>query len=75
VTIDDQLIARLRQRWEAEVRPNAQPMERAAKAQYEVIQSLRREQQRLVDEADRVQRLIDQLDEEYKKLTTPRPGE
>jgi hypothetical protein len=29
----------------------------------------------LVDEADRVQRLIDQLEEEYKKMTTPKPAE
>ena len=34
---------------------------------------LRREQQRLIDEADRIQRTIDELDKEYQDMTTPRP--
>ena len=29
--------------------------------------------QQLIDEADRIQRAIDQLEKEYQNLTTPRP--
>ena len=39
----------------------------------EVLAELRREQQRLIDEADRIQRLIDELEQHYQQLTTPRP--
>ena len=45
----------------------------AAQAQYDVIRELRREQQRLIDEADRIQRLIDELERKYQDMTTPRP--
>jgi hypothetical protein len=34
---------------------------------------MRREQQRLIDEADRIQRSIDELEKEYQDMTTPRP--
>jgi hypothetical protein len=73
VTIDQQLVDRLRQRWDLEVRPHSEPMRQAAQAQYEVLTALRREQQRLIDEADRIQRLIDDLEREYQQMTTPRP--
>ena len=45
----------------------------AAQVHYEVITAMRDEQQRLIDEADRLQRAIDALEKEYQDLTTPRP--
>jgi len=73
VTIDQAKIDRLRQRWNAHVLPHDAAIREAAQAQYEVIAELRREQQRLIDEADRIQRLIDELEQQYQKMTTPRP--
>lgn len=73
VTTDRALLDNLRQRWNAQVRPHSQALGQAAQAQYEVIGALRAEQQRLIDEADRIQRLIDQLEKEWQQLTTPRP--
>jgi hypothetical protein len=73
VHIDQQHVDRLRARWEKDVRPHQQALRDAAQAQYEVISSLRREQQRLIDEADRIQRLIDDLEKQYQEMTTPRP--
>src|SRR5687767_9450821 len=46
----------------------------AAQTQYDVIAELRREQQRLIDEADRIQRVIDELERAYQEMTTPRPA-
>lgn len=74
VKIDQQQVDRLKQRWEREVKPHAGALQQAAQAQYEVLASLRREQQRLVDEADRIQRLIDQMEQDWQQLTTPRPS-
>jgi hypothetical protein len=73
VKIDQEKVDRLRQRWEQDVKPHAAALREAAQAQYEVIASLRREQQRLIDEADRIQRLIDQMERDYQQMTTPRP--
>jgi len=73
VTIDQAKIDRLRERWNQAVRPHDAALREAAQAQYEVITQLRKEQQRLVDEADRVQRTIDELEKEYQDMTTPRP--
>jgi len=73
VKIDQQKVDRLRQRWEQEVKPHADALRDAAQAQYEVITQLRREQQRLIDESDRIQRLIDELEGQYQQMTTPRP--
>lgn len=70
---DEQRMAALRQRWEQAVQPNRAALRTAAQAHYEVIGELRDEQQRLIDEADRIQRLIDQLEREYQDITTPRP--
>jgi hypothetical protein len=75
VAIDQAKLDNLRQRWEQDVRPHAAALRSAAQAQYEVISSLRREQQRLIDEADRIQRLIDELERDYQQMTTPRPEE
>jgi biopolymer transport protein ExbD len=73
VTIDQPKIDRLRERWNQAVRPHDAALREAAQAQYEVLTELRREQQRLIDEADRVQRTIDELEKEYQDMTTPRP--
>jgi hypothetical protein len=73
ITIDQAKIDRLRERWNAQVKPHDAAMREAAQAQYEVLAGLRREQQRLIDEADRIQRLIDELEQQYQQMTTPRP--
>ena len=73
VHIDQQKVDRLRQRWEKAVAPHREALKEAAQAHYEVLNQLRREQQRLVDEADRIQRTIDELEKDYQDMTTPRP--
>ncbi|MBV8782365.1 MAG: hypothetical protein JO353_13290 [Phycisphaerae bacterium] len=73
VHIDQPRIDRLQQRWNEAVRPHDAALREAAQAQYEVITELRREQQRLIDEADRIQRKIDELEKQYQDMTTPRP--
>jgi len=73
VEIDEAKVKDLRDRWEKVVAPHAAALREAAQAHYEVISALRREQQRLIDEADRIQRTIDQLEKEYQGMTTPRP--
>jgi hypothetical protein len=73
VTIDQAKVDRLRARWNEAVRPHAAALKEAAQAQYEVLNELRREQQRLIDEADRIQRTIDDLDKQYQDMTTPQP--
>jgi len=73
VTTDQQKLDRLVKLWSEKVTPHDAALREAAQAQYEVITQLRREQQRLIDEADRIQRLIDDLDKKYQDMTTPRP--
>jgi hypothetical protein len=73
VHADDALIARLREQWEKSVAPHDVSLREAAKTHYQVMSQLRAEQQRLIDEADKIQRLIDQLDKRYQEMTTPRP--
>jgi hypothetical protein len=63
----------LRDRWRSAVRPHADALRDAAQTHYDLITDLRRKQQSLIDEADRIQRLIDELEREYQQLTTPRP--
>lgn len=53
--------------------PRQQALREAAEAHYKVIAELRKEQQRLITEADRIQRAIDQLEREWSDATTPRP--
>jgi hypothetical protein len=74
VTLDERRMNALRERWARAVRPHASALREAAQAHYEVIDAMRREQQRLIDEADRVQRAIDALEKEYQDFTTPRPA-
>lgn len=66
-------LAQLRERWRSAVRPHADALRDAAQTHYDLITDLRRKQQSLIDEADRIQRLIDELEREYQQLTTPRP--
>ncbi len=73
VTADNAMIARLRQRWAQAVTPHGAALRDAAQTHYEVINQLRREQLRIINEADKVQRLIDELEKNYQDLTTPRP--
>jgi hypothetical protein len=73
VTADDAMIARLRARWDKAVMPHGAALRDAAQTHYEVISQLRREQLRIINEADKVQRLIDELEKDYQDLTTPRP--
>jgi hypothetical protein len=73
VKLDEQKVKALRKMWEEKVAPQNKALREAAQAHYEVINALRREQNRLIDEADRVQRVIDQLQKEYQDMTTPRP--
>ena len=73
VAIDQEKIDRLQKLWNQKVSPRDAALREAAQAQYEVITQLRREQQRLIDEADRIQRLIDDLEKKYQDMTTPRP--
>jgi hypothetical protein len=73
VHIDQQKVDRLRQHWEDAVAPHREALKEAAQAHYQVINDLRREQQRLIDEADRIQRTIDELEKEYQDMTTPQP--
>ena len=73
VTVDQRRMDALRGHWLAAVRPHAAALREAAQAHYEVISAMRAEQQRLIDEADRLQRAIDTLEKEYQDLTTPRP--
>lgn len=63
----------LRQRWLAAVRPHGKALQDAAQAHYEVIAELRARQQALINEADELQMLIDQLEKEYQDLTSPHP--
>jgi hypothetical protein len=73
VHIDQAKVDNLQQYWDAKVAPHARALREAAEAHYQVISDLRREQQRLIDEADRIQRTIDKLDKEYESMTTPHP--
>src|SRR5205823_8534726 len=73
VTIDQEKVDRLVQLWTQKVAPHDAALREAAQAQYETITQLRREQQRLIDEADRIQRTIDELEKKYQDITTPRP--
>ena len=73
VKLDEALIARATKKWNAIVGPKARALREAAQAHYDTINALRREQQRLIDEADRIQRAIDRLERQYQDMTTPQP--
>lgn len=73
VKLDEALVERATKKWETVVGPRGEALRKAAQAHYDVINALRREQQRLIDEADRVQRAIDRLERQYQDMTTPQP--
>lgn len=73
VTINQPEVDRLVQNWTQKVAPHDADLRAAAQAQYDTITALRREQQRLIDEADRIQRTIDELQKKYQDMTAPRP--
>jgi hypothetical protein len=73
VKLDEAKVDRLRELWQQRVAPHHDAMRQAAQTHYDVIANLRREQQRLVDEADRIQRVIEELEQQYQQMTTPRP--
>jgi hypothetical protein len=73
VQLDEALIARATKKWNDLVGPKAAALREAAQAHYDAISALRKEQQRLIDEADRLQRAIDQLERQYQDMTTPQP--
>jgi hypothetical protein len=75
VKLDEALLARATQKWESIVAPKAAALREAAQAHYDTINALRREQQRLIDEADRLQRAIDSLEKRYQDMTTPAPSD
>jgi len=75
VRLDAEKVKKLKTYWTKAVAPHDAALRQAAQAHYEVIESLRREQQRLIDEADRVQRVIDDLQKQYQDMTTPNPKE
>ncbi|MBC8107698.1 MAG: hypothetical protein H7Z14_13990 [Anaerolineae bacterium] len=74
VTPEAPQLAKLRERWNAAVAPHRNELRDAAQAHYEVLTQLRREQQQLIDQADRIQRLIDELEKQYQRMTTPQPS-
>jgi len=65
----DQLLAR----WNASVLPQRGAIRQAAEAHYQIIAQLRAQQQRLIDQADKIQRAIDDLERRYQDMSTPRP--
>jgi hypothetical protein len=67
----EEAMRRLRDQWQASVAPHADAIRDAARTHNQVIAGLRREQQKLIDEADRIQRVIDELEKKYQDLTTP----
>jgi hypothetical protein len=72
---DSPQIAKLRERWNRAMSPHRNQLRDAAVTHYQVVSELKREQQKLLDQADRIQRLIDELDKQYQQLTTPQPGD
>ena len=66
-------IVALRAKWEKAVAPHQRAIKDAAKTHFEVITELRKRQQALIDEADQLQRLIDELEKRYGEMTTPKP--
>ncbi len=74
VHTDQARVDRLRQHWESAVAPHRDALREAAQAHYEAIRGLRLEQQRLIDEADRIQQTIDELEKAYADMTTPAPS-
>lgn len=73
VTVDQVKLDRLRDQWKREVASRASAIKQAATEHYRVINELRAEQNRLIDEAERVGRMIEDLERDYQNMTVPRP--
>ncbi len=73
VHLDQAKVDHLKAYWEKAVAPHRLALKEAAQAHYQVINDLRKEQQRLIDESDRIQRTIDELEKQYQDMTTPQP--
>ncbi len=73
-TLDEPLLRRLQaQQWDQSVASHDTALRDAAKTHAQIIAQLRAEQQRLIDKADHIQRLIDDLEKRYQDMTTPPP--
>jgi hypothetical protein len=69
----EQTAAAERKAWQNDVAKHRDALREAAESHYRIMQALRSQQQKLIDEADRMQQTIDELEKEYQDLTTPRP--
>ena len=74
VRTDEEKVQALLRRHAQMIDPKAQALREAAQAHYEVIAALRAEQQRLISEADLLQRAIDELERKWSDMTVPRPA-
>lgn len=75
IAAEQATLKRLKDEWEKAMTPHEQAMKAAAQTHYQVIAQMRKEQQRLVDEADRIERSIEELEKQYQDLTTPQPAQ
>lgn len=66
-------VAAMRDEWRATMQPHEAAVREAAKAHYAFIARLQERQRKLVEEADQIEALIDELDRAYEELTTPKP--
>ena len=73
VSAAEKRVKQLRDLWDQKVAPHRDVLRDAAEAHYQVLQGLRMQQQKLIDEADHIQRTIEELEKQYQDLTTPRP--
>lgn len=64
----------LQDRWNREVGPHAGELRNAAQTQFQIIAELHRRQQKLIEQADDIQRMIDDLEKQYQQMTTPAPA-
>ncbi len=69
----DANLIELREQWKKVVNPHSRAMRDAAATHYKVIAELREKQQKLINESDKIQRLIEELERDYADMTTPRP--
>lgn len=67
-------VAQLKAQWEQKVAGERDALRQAAESHYQIMADLRREQQKLVDAADKIQRTMDELEKQYQDLTTPHPA-
>lgn len=75
IRMDEAKVEALVKQHDQVMAPRADALRKAAETHYEVISALRKEQQRLVTEADLIQRTIDELERKWADLTAPRPAE